>query len=192
MNGLRVQICPQVFNPITGRTTRFFIQRMQLRLGTRVLEVGTGSGAIAAAAAQVSKFVCATDISPFAVRCAKATMRLNGIEDRVRVVQGDLFSPVQGETFDVILFNPPFFKSSAISWLAKAWAAGSDYELFNRFFVDARQMLSKTGEIQILLSSAASLSEIIALIRKTGYIIRLLGQGRILGFLERIFLFRLI
>ncbi|MFX1317557.1 MAG: HemK2/MTQ2 family protein methyltransferase [Promethearchaeota archaeon] len=192
MDGLQIQICPQVFNPVTGRTTHFFIQHMQIKSGSRVLELGTGSGAIAAAAAQISPSVTATDISPYAVKCAKATLRLNGVEEYVRVLQGDLFAPVEGETFDIILFNPPYLRVDATSWIARAWCAGSNFELLSRFLKGARQMLANNGQIQILLSSATSILYIISIMKQTGYRIRILGKGRILGLLEQVFLFQLV
>ncbi len=192
INGLRVQICPQVFNPILGQTTSFFIRHMKLKPRRRVLEIGTGSGAIAAAAAQITQPVTATDISPLAVQCAQATLRLNGIESRVRVLLGDLFSPVKDETFDIILFNPPYFRFDAQSWMAKGWCAGSKYELFDQFLSNARQVLAKNGEIQMLLSSAALLPRIISLTKNVGFKIQIIAKGRIFGLLERIYLFRLL
>jgi release factor glutamine methyltransferase len=180
INGLRIQICPQVFNPIIGRTTSFFMQHMKIQHDKRVLEIGTGTGAIAAAAAKVAKSVTATDVSPFAVQCAQTTMQLNQIDNRVIVLQGDLFQPVQDETFDVLLFNPPYFQFTPQSWIAKAWSAGSDYELIGRFLRGAHQVLTRKGEIQILLSSAAS-----------GFTMSLIKKGRLFGPLERIYLIRL-
>jgi len=192
MDGLHIQICPQVFNPVMGRTTHFFIQHMQLQSESRILDLGTGSGAIAVAAAQICQSVTATDISPYAVKCAKATFRLNGVADHVRVLQGDLFAPVEGETFDVILFNPPYLPGDATSWIAKAWSAGSKFELLSRFLEDARQVLAKDGQIQVLLSSTTSMTQIISCMKQNGYRIRILGKGRILGPLEQIFLFQLV
>jgi release factor glutamine methyltransferase len=181
-----------VFNPVTGRTTHFFIQHMQLKSGNRILELGTGTGAIAAAAALISQSVTATDINPYAVKCAKVTVRLNGVKDRVRVLQGDLFSPVEGETFDVILFNPPYFRCDAKSWIARAWSAGSNFELMNRFLEGARNVLVKDGQIQILLSCATSVPQIVSLMKQIGYKIRIISRGHILGFLEEVFLFQLV
>jgi len=192
IEGIRVQICPQVFNPIIGRTTQFFIQNMKIHSTQKVLEIGTGSGVIAAAAARVTQYVTATDVNPYAVQCARTTMRLNGVENRINVLLGDLYSPVHEETFDVILFNPPYFNFDAQSWMALAWSAGSNYELLDRFFTDARNVLSRTGEIQILLSSATPLRHIISLIKKAGFKIQVIASRRILGVLERIFLVRLV
>jgi release factor glutamine methyltransferase len=190
-NGLRVQICPQVFNPITGRTTQFFIEHMKIRPDSQVLEIGTGSGAIAAAAAQIAQFVIATDVNPYAVRCAQTTIRQNGLANRVKVRLGDLFAPVHGARFDIILFNPPYFRFDPQSWVAKAWCAGSKYQLFVRFLEGARKVLTPSGEIQILLSSASDLPQIIRLIKTAEFRIELISQGQILGPLERLYLFRL-
>jgi release factor glutamine methyltransferase len=191
MNGLRVQICPQVFNPITGRTTQFFIEHMHIDPKDRVLEIGTGSGAIAAAVANQAQCVTATDVNPYAVKCAQSTMRLNGLEKKVRVLQGDLFVPVQGERFDLVLFNPPYLAFHSGSWLAKAWSAGPNFELLDDFLGGVGEVLSDQGEIQILFSSATSLTEVLKRIRNAELRIQVMAEGRLLGLLERIYLFRL-
>lgn len=192
LNGLKVQICPNVFNPLTGRTTKFFIQHMQIHPSSRVLEIGTGTGAIAATVAQAGSHVTATDINPYAVQCARKTMRLNNVQNRVSVLSGDLFEPVQNRTFDVILFNPPYFASKASSWVAQAWSAGPECELIARFLSGAHQVLAKGGQIQILFSSATVLPTILQLIRKEGYDIQVIAQGRLLGLLETVYLFQLL
>ncbi|MFW9831062.1 MAG: HemK2/MTQ2 family protein methyltransferase, partial [Candidatus Thorarchaeota archaeon] len=153
--GIRVQVCPNVFNPVTGRTTEFFIRHMEIPISADVIEIGTGSGAIAAAAAMKTNSVVATDVNPFAIRCAKRTMELNNVDKRVVLLQGNLFKPVQHQTFDIILFNPPYFMLNTKSWLEKAWGAGSNCELLSQFFSQAPSFLHKKGQVQVLLSSAA-------------------------------------
>jgi release factor glutamine methyltransferase len=191
LDGLQIQICPYVFNPITARTTKFFIQHMRIQSNTRVLEIGTGTGAIAAAAAKITSTVVATDINPYAIECAQETIRINDLTSRVTVVLGDLFTPVQSETFDVILFNPPYFRRQARSWLEKAWFAGPNCEFIHRFLSEARQVLTENGNIQILFSSAAPLRDILHSIREARYAIRVIAKGRLLGFIETIYLFQL-
>ena len=163
---------------------------MRIQPGERVLEIGTGTGAIAIAAAQRTQEVVATDVSPYAVKCAQATMRLNHVDQRVSVLLGDLFAPIQGELFDVVLFNPPYFDSSATSWIEHAWAVGPNCRLIERFFVEARSVLKKGGKIQMLLSSAAPMREILQLIQRTKYHRQILAHGRLLRFLEHLFLFQ--
>jgi release factor glutamine methyltransferase len=157
----------------------------------RVLEIGTGTGAIAAAAAQRTQEVVATDVSPYAVQCAEVTMMLNGLEQHVSVLLGDLFMPVHGEVFDVVLFNPPYFDLSAASWMERAWSAEPGCKLIERFLIGVRSVLKPGGRVQMLLSSAAPLREILSLIRRTKYRWQILARGHILGFLERLFLFEL-
>ncbi|MHA2405498.1 MAG: HemK2/MTQ2 family protein methyltransferase, partial [Candidatus Hermodarchaeia archaeon] len=154
-------------------------------------EIGTGTGAIAAAAAQVAQSVTATDVSPFAVQCAKTTMQLNQMDNRVTVLQGDLFQPVQDEAFDVILFNPPYFQLTPQNWMAKAWSAGSNYELIERFLHGAHQVMTRKSEIQMLLSSAALVTKIMSLIKSSGFTTSVIKKGRLFVPLERIYLIRL-
>jgi release factor glutamine methyltransferase len=156
----------------------------------KVLELGTGTGAIAAAAARHAKRVIATDINPFAVKCAKATMRLNHTEDNVDVIEGDLFTPVQGHQFDVILFNPPYLSGPPHDLLAQAWYSGPNLELIRRFFTEARLCLAPRGIIQILFSSVAPLREFVQLARYSKFQLEILARGR-LGFVENLYLFQL-
>ena len=73
----------------------------------RTLDLGTGCGEQALLLAAHSEAVVATDINPRAVRYAEMNARLNSI-DNVEFRTGDLFEPVAGESFDLIVTNPPF------------------------------------------------------------------------------------
>jgi methylase of polypeptide subunit release factors len=72
----------------------------------RTLDVGTGSGVQALHASRHSREVVATDVSKRAVRLAGLTADLSGV--RLDLRQGDLLEPVDGETFDLVVSNPPF------------------------------------------------------------------------------------
>lgn len=76
--------------------------------GAEVLDLCTGSGAIAVSVARLQPGlrVTATDMSPDALDIARENARLNGV--CIRFLQGDLFAPVAGERFDAILCNPPY------------------------------------------------------------------------------------
>jgi len=76
----------------------------------RMVDVGTGSGAIAVALAHAlpSAKITATDISPAALAVAEANAARNGAAGRVRFLQGDLLGPVAGERFDIVVSNPPY------------------------------------------------------------------------------------
>ena len=76
----------------------------------RILDVGTGSGAIAVALAheRPEAIVTATDVSAAALRVARENADRNGVANRIRFREGDLFNPVVGEQFDIIVSNPPY------------------------------------------------------------------------------------
>ena len=77
----------------------------------RILDLGTGSGciAIAAAANLPSARVTATDLSDAALTIARENAEKYAVSDRIRFLRGDLFAPLaQGEQFDVIASNAPY------------------------------------------------------------------------------------
>jgi len=86
----------------------------------RVLDLCTGSGAIAVALAKElpAATVIATDVSPAAAAIARRNAERNKLADRVEVRVGDLFAPVAGERFDVITANPPYIASAVIPTLS--------------------------------------------------------------------------
>ncbi len=76
----------------------------------RIVDVGTGSGAIAVALAHElpRAQIHATEISVPALAVARANAARNGVADRVRFFKGDLLASVAGERFEVVVSNPPY------------------------------------------------------------------------------------
>src|SRR3954447_22936885 len=97
---MRIVTLPGVFRP---RPDSWMLARhlcAQIRPGASVLDLCTGSGAIAVAAARHggAANVTAIDVSRRSVATVRINARLNGV--RVRALRGDLFAPVAGERFD--------------------------------------------------------------------------------------------
>jgi release factor glutamine methyltransferase len=86
----------------------------------RVLDLCTGSGAIALALAKElpAARVIATDVSAEAVAIATKNVERNKSSERVEVRQGDLFATVAGEVFDLIASNPPYIATAVIATLS--------------------------------------------------------------------------
>jgi len=74
------------------------------------LDLGTGSGVQALLAARHSEKVIAVDICPRALAFARFNAQLNGFKN-IAFIEGDLFQAVEGQTFDLIVSNPPFLIS---------------------------------------------------------------------------------
>lgn len=79
----------------------------------RILDIGTGSGAIALALAKElpEAEIIATDISPSALRIAKKNAHNLQLEKNIEFLKGDLFAPVKG-LFDIIVSNPPYISAA--------------------------------------------------------------------------------
>jgi hypothetical protein len=77
------------------------------RPARRALDLGTGSGVHALFAAPHAEHVVGTDVNGRALRFAAFNARLNGF-DNVELREGSLFEPVEGETFDLVVSNPPY------------------------------------------------------------------------------------
>ncbi len=153
INGLPIVILPEVFNPVLLRSGEFlaqFADTSDLRPGTSVLDLGTGSGVVAIFAAKRGASVCAVDINPASVRCAKINALLNQVEDKITVMQGDLFAPVEGQRFDVIFFNPPFHLGKPKNDQEKAWRGLGVFESFSSGLAG---ILAENGRAFVLISS---------------------------------------
>jgi release factor glutamine methyltransferase len=153
VHGLSLLILPSVANPRVLRTGAFFAAQLDgslLDSGTRVLDLGTGSGVCALAAARHSRHVVAVDINPAAVRCARINALLNGHDARIEVRHGDLFAPVAGERFDLVLFNPPFQLGTPRTARDAAWCSS---DVAPRFAAGLAQHLTTGGRALLLLSS---------------------------------------
>ena len=76
----------------------------------RILDIGTGSGciAIAAALAFPAARIDATDISPLALQVAARNIERHAVGARVVVFEADLFPPAARAVYDLILANPPY------------------------------------------------------------------------------------
>jgi len=79
-----------------------------------ILDLGTGSGAIAIAFSMNSPYsrVYASDISIDALMVAEKNIKHYGLDNRIFLIQGDCFSPFKREAFDMILSNPPYLSYS--------------------------------------------------------------------------------
>ncbi len=85
----------------------------------RVLDLCTGSGVIAISLAKElpAARVIATELSEAAVAIARRNAERNKVADRVDIRHGDLWEPVAGERFDLVVSNPPYIATSVIETL---------------------------------------------------------------------------
>lgn len=150
---MRLLVLPTVANPRLLRTGAFFAAELERQLTETyadVLDLGTGSGICALVAARHARRVVGVDINPAAVRCASINALMNRSEERIELRQGDLFSPVAGERFDLVLFNPPFLLGEPAGNRDAAWRSTNTAE---RFAAGLSDHLKPSGFAVLLLSS---------------------------------------
>lgn len=149
VDGLDLVVLPDVFNPVLLRSGAFLVSELwRLPARASVLDLGSGSGACGIAAAMRGCQVTAVDINASAVRCTKVNAMLNEVELDVR--HGDLFTPVRGERFDVVLFNPPYYRGTPRDRLDHAWRS---QDVPERFAAELADHLAPRGYALVALSS---------------------------------------
>lgn len=86
---------------------------------SRVLDLCTGSGCIAIIAAMAfpNAHVDAVELSPDALEVAKANVTRRPERRRIRLLQGNLFAPLSGERYDLVVANPPYVDEATMSSL---------------------------------------------------------------------------
>ena len=176
IDGVPLVVLPEVFNPAVYRTGTLLARAVASwtppeptrSSEIRVLDLGTGSGVGAVFAARRGFRAVAVDVNPQAVRCARINALLHRQEERIDVRQGDLFSPVAGESFDLVLFNPPFFRGEPASDLDRAWR-GTD--VLERFAVGLPALLAEEGTARLCLSTDGEGETLLASLRGNGFAI---------------------
>jgi release factor glutamine methyltransferase len=133
----------------------------------KVLDMGTGTGILAIAAAKNKKVksVVAVDINKEAILyvldvCINENMP-------VTVVQSDLFENIN-EKFDTIVFNPPYLPNQGPEDLALD-GGEKGYELIENFLVQAKKHLTKEGQILLLFSSLTNKDIVDSILRREEY-----------------------
>jgi release factor glutamine methyltransferase len=161
IGGSPLLILPGVLNPRLMRSGAFFASQLQglLPADSKVLDMGTGSGVCAIAAARHTRHVVAVDINPVAVRCAQINVLVNCLESAIEVRLGDLFAPVKDQRFDVVLFNPPFFRGTPRNDADRAWRST---DVVERFAAGLTAHLTSAGFALVLLSTHGNASEFMA------------------------------
>jgi len=166
----------QVYAPEADSVLLLEAARSEVRPDDLVLEVGTGSGLIAAELSRIATVV-ATDISPHAVFCAR--------DAGADVVRTDLFAGMRGP-FDLIVFNPPYLptrpEERLDDWLEHALDGGKDGRaVIGRFAAGVGSVLAPGGRILLLVSSLTGIGEVQRLFADKGFLAIVVRQQEIEG-----------
>lgn len=179
---MRLATPPGVFRPRSDSWLLARHLRRQLEPGSSVADLGTGSGVLAVTAAQNgAKAVTAVDVSRRAVLTARFNALLNGVS--IDVVRGDLFEPLAGRRFDLIVSNPPYVPAADDALPTRgpmrAWEAGRDGRvLLDRICVEAPAHLCSGGRLLLIHSDVCDVSRTVALLAAQGLEVDVIARER--------------
>jgi methylase of polypeptide subunit release factors len=191
--GFRLTVRPTVFHPrffVSSERFAEFIDGLDLK-GKRVIDVGTGTGILALAAARAgAQDVVAADINPNAARNANDNARSNGFGDRITGVCSNLLAALAPRPlFDVILSSPPKHAGEPRDLTDRGWHAGPAYRDVAALFDQARERLKPGGRLYVMVSSDSDLDLFGKLIDKAGFRARLAREYSI--FIESFIIYEL-
>ena len=134
-----------------------------------ILELGTGSGAVAIALAKELQrgSIVATDISDIAIKTARENAKVHGLEEQITFLKGSLFEPVRERigTFNLVISNPPYIPIE-------------DFRDIQPEVRDFEPRISLNGGKEGLKFYRQILSQIGRYLAKDGWVILELGKGQ--------------
>ncbi len=142
-----------VFSPVRGEYVDLVAQTKLPAAAkpARVLDVGTGTGVLAAVLARRGLQVVATDLSPAALVCAAENLERLGVAERVTLQQADLY--VKGR-FGLVVCNPPWVPAQPSSPLEAA-VYDPDSRMLRGYLAGLVAHLAPQGEGWLILSDLA-------------------------------------
>lgn len=104
-------------NHMEGEVTYSFLEKRED--AGAVLDLCTGSGCLAIIAAELFRDarIDAVDLSADALAVARRNVAAHGMEEVITLYEGDLFAPLAGKAYDVIISNPPYVDAAAMAEL---------------------------------------------------------------------------
>lgn len=155
--GLLFEVSPDVLipRPETEHLVEAVLERFDRDASPRLVDVGTGSGAIAVAIAHAlpRSRVTAVDFYPKALEVAHRNANRHGLRDRITFVQSDLLTAVERAEFDVVVSNPPYIANGEklepqvadYEPRSALYAGPTGLEVYERLIPQARAVLRPRG-----------------------------------------------
>ncbi|GAA1322307.1 HemK2/MTQ2 family protein methyltransferase [Pseudonocardia xinjiangensis] len=159
------------------------MRRGRFAAGRDVLDIGTGSGALAVAAARSgAASVTAVDLSLRSVVATWLNSRLHGAP--VTVHRGDLFTPVAGRRFGLVVANPPYVPAPTEALprhrKARCWDAGPDGRaLLDRICAGVSDVLAPDGDVLLVHSAVCDTALTLDALTRVGLTAQVLDRATV-------------
>lgn len=181
IEGIELWAHPNVHSPKYFRSTEIYAKHFPFRPDEDLLEIGTAIGTTAILAAKrFNNRVVAVDINPDAVITAQKNVAFHGLEQKVAIRKGNVFSTIKAtEAFDTIYWDLPclYAPPSEVPHMHKLVLYDPGYQATKRFFKGARKHLKPGGRIIVSFSSAGDYSRLVTLSESQGYQLRKIHES---------------
>lgn len=159
--GLSFAVSPAVLipRPETEHLVEAVLERFERNEEVRIVDVGTGSGAIAVSLAHAMprSRVTAVDLLPAALDVARRNAERHGVIDRLILLPSDLLVEVDGTDFDAVVANPPYIAEEEVLEPQVAnyeprsalYAGPTGLEIYERLIPQAARVLKAGGWLML-------------------------------------------
>lgn len=135
-----------------GEDSIFLSNILPYQIEGKVLDMCTGSGVQALILGSRGMHVKAIDLNPKAVATARQNIIMNNLEDKIEVLEGNLFEVLGDETFDLIVSNPPFLPMLSNTNNIYYYADGGEdgLNIIRIIVEESNKYLSQNGKMMII------------------------------------------
>lgn len=187
--GFIFTVRPTVFNPADFISSKVFISYINTLdlTGKYILDMGSGSGVVSIIAASKGAESIAADINPVAIRCITENALQNNFSGQITAIESDLFESLGNipspsgrvrSGFDIIFFNPPYYRGNPGNNFERAFKGGPNLEVIDRFLDDAKNFLVTSGRLCLLVSSDMDLDDMYSRLKTAGYDYKILHTNK--------------
>jgi len=165
--GKTILVFPGVYAPCED--SFMLVDSAISRASGHILDLCCGTGIVGVCLADGAESVTAVDLNPSAVKNTCENFKLNGFYGKLCAVVGDLFGPLRGNLYDLILMNPPYLLDS--DWEPKdlSWSGGEKgRKVIDRFLREVGKYLNESGRALFVQSTLNGVDESLGRIQDEG------------------------
>lgn len=164
-----------IFNPkrtFSSTALLNFLKSKDIRSTLKAVDVGTGTGIIAAFLCSTKKLrrVVASDISFQTVKTSQRNFKENEVYDYIDVIACDTLSPFRDSAFDLVISNPPYLPLKPKDSLDRLFCAGEKLETLAKIIEQSRHCLKLHGTLIFTISSLTPIHRVSELLINNGFI----------------------
>lgn len=166
----KFELCQNVTEP--NFPSYYLASQLDHFKGEKALDLGTGCGFFAIVLSENFEKVYAVDVTNDAIKCTNNNSKLNAVDSKIQSVRGNLFEPVKGMKFDLIVSNPPQMptppSNERDNWIGYMDNSGVDgRNVIDEIIENASNFLTPHGKLLIVHLDVADIEKTVSRLQKS-------------------------